>query len=195
MGGQTLHWNPTWHAWVNNEIKSPMYEKLMKKNKHIRTNNKQENGLVYLHWAFQFDVINASTTYTKLKLWIKWVFFTYRIQFYFPMRKSLNFFSSIACNSMIASNKQRQRHNYLAAIQRGKKLYGAHELSKSLYFVKSRTQMRTLTRMDKVVKEDYYHMTLMDENTNWMKFTHILSKKSLNLRGGSFVHLPLLYDT
>ena len=28
--------------------------------------------------------------------------------------------------------------------------------------------MQNPTRMEKVVIEDYYHMTLMDENTNYM---------------------------
>ena len=34
--------------------------------------------------------------------------------------------------------------------------------------------MQTPTRMDKVVIEDYYHMTTMDENMNWMELTHSL---------------------
>ena len=42
-----------------------------------------------------------------------------------------HFFPSIACNSMIESNKQRQVHNSLAAIQRAK-LKRAHEHSKNL---------------------------------------------------------------
>ena len=41
---------------------------------------------------------------------------------------------------------------------------------------------KTLTRMDKVVIEDFYHMTTMDGNANWMKLTHLLPKFSLNLR-------------
>ena len=28
--------------------------------------------------------------------------------------------------------------------------------------------------MDKVVIEDYYHMTIMDENMNWVKLTYLL---------------------
>jgi hypothetical protein len=51
------------------------------------------------------------------------------------MRKSLNIFISIACNSMIAPRKQRQEHNNLAAIQRAK-LKVAYDYSKSLEFVK-----------------------------------------------------------
>ena len=34
-----------------------------------------------------------------------------------------------------------------------------------------------------VVITDYYHMTTVDENVNWMKITHILSTFTLNLRG------------
>ena len=36
--------------------------------------------------------------------------------------------------------------------------------------------------MDKVVIEDYYHMTTMDVNVNWMELTYLLSKFSLNPR-------------
>ncbi len=36
--------------------------------------------------------------------------------------------------------------------------------------------------MDKVVIEDYYHMTTMDENVNWMKLAHLLSIFILNPR-------------
>ena len=41
--------------------------------------------------------------------------------------------------------------------------------------------------MDRVVIEDYYHMTTIDENINWMKLIHLSSIFSLDLRG------PLLY--
>jgi hypothetical protein len=41
--------------------------------------------------------------------------------------------------------------------------------------------------MNKVVIEDFYHMTTMDENMNWMKLTHSLSKKLSKPYG------PLLY--
>ena len=54
--------------------------------------------------------------------------------YYFPMRKLLNIFSSIACNLMIALSKQRQKFNNLATIWRVK-LKGANEHSKSLQFV------------------------------------------------------------
>jgi hypothetical protein len=42
--------------------------------------------------------------------------------------------------------------------------------------------MGTPTRMHKGVIADYYHMTTMDENINWMKLTHLLLIISLNLR-------------
>ena len=89
------------------------------------------------------------------------------------MRKLLNKFSFIACNSTIPSNKQRQEHNNLVAIQKTK-LKGAHECSKNLQFVKPRTQMQTLTKMDKVVIKDYYDMTIMKENVDWIKLTSIV---------------------
>ena len=45
-----------------------------------------------------------------------------------------------------------------------------------------RTLMQTLTRMKKVLTEDYHHMTRMDENVNCMKLTHLLLNFPLNLR-------------
>ena len=42
--------------------------------------------------------------------------------------------------------------------------------------------MRTLPRMDKGVIKDYYYMKTMDENVNWLKPTHLLSKISRNLK-------------
>ena len=50
---------------------------------------------------------------------------TYTTPFQFPMR------NRIRCNSMIASNKQRLRHNNLATIW-GAKLKGTNKCSKSL---------------------------------------------------------------
>jgi hypothetical protein len=50
------------------------------------------------------------------------------------MRTSLNTFPSIAYTSMIATNKQKEKDNNLATIQRVK-LKGAHEHSKSLQLV------------------------------------------------------------
>ena len=86
------------------------------------------------------------------------------------------FFPSIACNSTIASNKQRQEHNNLATMRRAK-LKGARKHSKSLQIQKPWTQMQTLTRMNKAVIKDYYHMTTMYENVNWMEVTHLLLKQ------------------
>ena len=48
--------------------------------------------------------------------------------------EKIKVFSSIACNSMIALNKQRQDPKNLATTQR-EKFKGAHECSKSLEFV------------------------------------------------------------
>ena len=54
-----------------------------------------------------------------------------KFMFTFYWEYHWTFFSSIACNSTVASNKQRQEKNNLATIQRAK-LKGAHEHSKSL---------------------------------------------------------------
>ena len=64
-----------------------------------------ENGVMFAVQAFSFYVVIASTTYTKYKLQIKQTYVTYKINFHFPMRKSLNIFSCIARDSMIARNK------------------------------------------------------------------------------------------
>jgi hypothetical protein len=143
------------------------------------THDKLENGLVYLYQAFQFNVKNASITYTR----IKYAFFTYEIDFCFSMRKSLDIFPSKTCNSSIAINKQRQEHNNLAivTIQR-EKLKGAHEFGPS-NLENPKTQMQTPTRMENVVNENYYHMTTIDQNVNWMN-SHIYYPL--------LVHLPLL---
>ena len=42
--------------------------------------------------------------------------------------------------------------------------------------------MQTPRRMNEVVIEDYYHMTTIDENVNWMELAHLLSSFSLNPR-------------
>ena len=47
----------------HNEIKPPIYEKFIEKNKCIHTIDMLENGLVNLYKAFKFNVIKASTTY------------------------------------------------------------------------------------------------------------------------------------
>jgi hypothetical protein len=38
-----------------------------------------------------------------------------------------------------------------------------------------KTQMKNLTIMDRVVIRDYYHMTTMYTNINWMKPTQLMS--------------------
>ena len=43
-----------------------------------------------------------------------------------------------------------------------------------------------------VVIEDYYHMTTIDENMNWMKITHLFSNNSLNLRA-PFIYIYLYF--
>ena len=83
------------------EIKPPTYKKFTKKNKCTYTNDKLESGLVYLYLAFQFNVINASTTYTKYRPTL----LIHSLSL--PMTKLLNHFSSIACNTTIESNKQK----------------------------------------------------------------------------------------
>ena len=60
----------------------------------------------------------------------------------------------------MASNNKRQEHNNLATTGRAK-LKGAYECSKSLQFVKPKTQMQTLARIDMVVIEGYHHMATM----------------------------------
>ena len=49
------------------EINFPIYEKCIKESKYKITNNVIENIFIYLYWDFQFNMINASTTYTKYK--------------------------------------------------------------------------------------------------------------------------------
>lgn len=48
--------------------------------------------------------------------------------------------------------------------------------------------MQSLTRLDMVVIEDYYHMTTMNDNVSWMKLAHLLSIIPLTLVV-PFVHL------
>ena len=108
-----------------------------------------------------------------------------------PMGKSyLERLLIIARNKMIASNKKRQEHIKLGTLQRAK-LKGAHECSKSPHFVKPRFRMQTLTRTDKVIIKDCYHMTTMDEDVCPMKLSPLLSFSSLNLRA-PFCNLHLI---
>ena len=69
------------------EIKPSIYETFKKKRKSICTKIGLRNGPMYLYQAFQFNVIYASTTYTKYKSWNKWAFIPYIIHFHFPVRK------------------------------------------------------------------------------------------------------------
>ena len=79
------------------------------------------------------------------------------------MKKPLNIrFSYIACNSLIALKKQKQENNNTTTIHKAK-VKGAHEDSKSLQLVSTGTQMQTLTNLDRVVIEDYHHMTIIGE--------------------------------
>ena len=53
----------------------------------------------------------------------------------------------------------------------------------SLQFVKNlEPKYKPPTRINKVVIEDYYYLTIMDENVNWMELTHLLSIFSQNHR-------------
>ena len=49
--------------------------------------------------------------------------------------------------------------------------------------------MQTLTKMDMVVIEDYYHTTTMNKNVNWMKLTHLLSNFPLNRKALLYIYL------
>ena len=51
--------------------------------------------------------------------------------------------------------------------------------------------MQIVTRMGMVVIEDYYHMTILDENINQMK--HVLSKFSLSLRALWLLYIYLYF--
>ena len=88
---------------------------------------------------------------TKWKSWFKLAFIKNQNRSHFPMRKSLNKFSSIACNSTIASNKQRLEHN------NSRNPESTHEDSKSLKFIKPKTQMQIPKRINMVIIKDYYH--------------------------------------
>jgi hypothetical protein len=91
------------------------------------------------------------------------------------MRKSLNKFSLIACNSTIPSDKQGQEHKNLVAIQKNKTEGSPWVLQKPP------TQMQTLTKVDKVLIKDNYNMTIMEENVDWIKLTSIVNCSLSNL--------------
>jgi hypothetical protein len=71
---------------------------------------------------------------------------------------------------MIALNKQRQEHNNLVTNQRAKP-------NESMRAPRASNLLNPITqiRINRVVIEDYYHMTTIYENMRWMKLTHILS--------------------
>ena len=125
-------------------------------------------------------MINASVTFTKYKTWIEYPFTTCKILVHFLIRKSLNMFSSITYNSTIASNQRRQESNDLAHDLERKTQGSPWALQEPLTCLGS--QMWTLTRINKGVIGDYYHVTVMNENVNWMKLTHLQSNNSLNCR-------------
>ena len=54
------------------------------------------------------------------------------------------------------------------------------ECSKSLMVVESLHPSEYLIRLDRVVVEDYYYTTIMDENVNWMQHTYLISILFLN---------------
>ena len=54
----------------HHDIKPPICKKFVRKT-NVRTNVVLENGVMCLYNAFQYDVINASTTYTNYTLGIK----------------------------------------------------------------------------------------------------------------------------
>ena len=84
-------------------------------------------------------------------------------------------------NSTNTSNKQRQEHNSLALICGAKTQENPWALQEP-HGYNPKSQMQTLTRLDKVVIEDYYHMTIINENVYYMKLAHLLSNFSQNLR-------------
>ena len=89
------------------------------------------------------------------------------------------FFSFIACNSMLASNTQRHEHNNLTTNLEIKTQGSPWALQEPLAC--PRIQMWFLTRMEKGVIKDVYHMTTMNE-CDWIKLTILLFKISLNLK-------------
>ena len=77
--------------------------------------------------------------------WIK--FITYKIHFSLSNENVIEYFSSIACNSIIASNQQRQEHNTLTLTHRAI-LKGPHKCFKSLVGKTPKTQMTNIPKID-----------------------------------------------
>ena len=49
----------------HHEIKHPIYKNFMKKNRCMCTKNILKDELMYLYQVIQFNMMNASTTYTN----------------------------------------------------------------------------------------------------------------------------------
>ena len=143
--------------------------------------------------AFQSNMINAFTVYTKYNHESNRPLLHIQTIFTFQWESQWTFYSCIERNSTFASNLQRQEHNILNTIQR-ENFNIAHERSKIPWFGKPSIQMQPLTRMNKVVIEDYYDMTTMNENVNWTKLTHVLSNFSPNLGAPFCVFIFIVYN-
>ena len=87
-----------------------------------------------------------------------------------------NYWTFFQWFSMIASSKQRQKHNTLATIWIAKTQGSPWVLQEPLVCKHLEPKMQTLIRMDGIVSKDHYHMTIVDENVIWMKLTHLLSR-------------------
>ena len=100
--------------------------------------------------------------------------FTFQLESYWT-------FSSITCNSMTASNTQNQEPDNRSQKSESKTQGRPWALQEHVVS-QTRTQLQTLTGLDKVFIEDYYHMTTKDENMDRIKLAHMLSFFSLNRR-------------
>ena len=67
---------------------------------------------------------------------------------------------------MIASSKQRQKHNALATIWIAKLKGAPWVLQEPLVCKHLEPKMQTLIRMNMIVNKDYLHMTIVDENVS-----------------------------
>ena len=116
---------------------------------------------------------DASTTYTYIIIKLNYLTQYTKNPLVLPMRNSLNIFASIACNSTIASNQQRQEHNNFATMQR-KKSRKPRSSPRGPCLLKHRSHTQTLTRIDKATVKDYDYMTTMDVIMRQMKLTRLL---------------------
>jgi hypothetical protein len=69
---------------------------------------------------------------------------------------------------VIASNKQRQEQKNLATLYREKTQGSLWALQEPPIYKYLEPYCKPWQRMDIVVNEDYYHMTTMDENVNYI---------------------------